>query len=154
MAFGKPKDRQEPFLPRPIDMKELQRRMEDGTRQAGSPQDYAPPSIREAQPPVVVDTFGELPTDEIDEIVKAAKAELVALEKDGEEIKAMYLKHIARVRADYERLRNGMKLSMDTFKLLREQCLALDTQPQPEYKKPKIKEISKPETKPENTSTD
>lgn len=93
--------------------------------------DYAPPAIRNRQEVTVVDqikSFGELPTRELDEIVAAAKAEIATLEVDAQEVRDMYVKHTTRITQDIERLRDGIKMSMETLKSLREKIVAMDLQ--------------------------
>lgn len=115
--------RQEPVL----DMRDLARRLDQET---DAVQSFAPPAIRNAnREDVAIDqikSFGALPTKELDEIVAAAKAEIAHLENDAQAIRDMYMKHTRRVEADIKRLQEGVKLSMETMRLLREQCAKLD----------------------------
>jgi hypothetical protein len=41
-------------------------------------------------------------------------------------VRDLYVKHTERIAAGIKRLREGVRLSMDTMKQLREQCEALD----------------------------
>lgn len=92
------------------------------------PEAYAPPAVREDQQVLVsqVMKFGDLPTKELDEIIAAAEAEIASLKRDAQAVRDMYVKHTNRIAADIRRLQEGVKLSMDTMKTLREQCAKLD----------------------------
>ena len=125
--------RQEPSFGKPIDMNELARKIEEDYPQESespptSPRDYAPPALRGAPTPPMeqVKTFAELPTKELDEIVTAAEAEIAELKRDAQAVRDMYTKHTQRITADIERLREGVRLSMETMEALRVQCLKLD----------------------------
>ncbi len=74
----------------------------------------------------VIETFEELPTKEIDEILKAARAEMASIEDHANAVKRMHAEHVAQIRADVERLRENIKLAGDTFNALRDQIIALD----------------------------
>lgn len=89
---------------------------------------YAPPKFREDQQLLVkqIETFGQLPTKELDEIVTAAENQLARLKDEAQVIRDMYVKHTTRVAADIKRLQEGIKLSLETMKNLREQCAQLD----------------------------
>jgi hypothetical protein len=110
-----------------LDMRDLARRLNQET---DAVQSFAPPAIRNAHQEEVainqIKSFGALPTKELDEIVAAAKAEIAHLEADAQAIRDMYMKHTKRVEADIKRLQEGVKLSMETMRLLREQCAKLD----------------------------
>src|SRR5262245_10797886 len=77
---------------------------------------YAPPAVREAREDreekvlAQVQKFGDLPTQELDNIVTAAEQELAALKADAQAVRDLYQKHTTRIRADLLRLREGMKL--------------------------------------------
>jgi hypothetical protein len=94
---------------------------------------YAPPAIRDGIPgdePAVrhIATFGEMPTKEIDEIIAAAKAEVAELERTAQLVRNMYVKCTDRITADVKRLREGVRLGMETMNTLREQCLKLNVE--------------------------
>jgi hypothetical protein len=91
-----------------------------------SPRDYAPPEQLEETVVRQAHSFLELPIKEVEEVRAAAKAEVEALDKEADEVIKEFQTRIARVKAGYERLRKGTGLSMDAFKVLREQCLKLD----------------------------
>jgi hypothetical protein len=97
------------------------------------PIDYAPPAIRNpggvpGDEPAVrqIATFGELPTKEIDEIIAAAEAEVEELKRTAQLVRSMYVRCTDRITADVKRLREGVRLSMETMQALREQCLQLN----------------------------
>jgi hypothetical protein len=92
-----------------------------------SPADYAQPAHR--TPPAEPHSFLELPMKELEETRKAAKEEMAALDQEANELYEMFEGRVASIKAKYERLRKGIGLSMDAFKVLREQCVALDDPP-------------------------
>jgi hypothetical protein len=106
-----------------VDFAELTRHL---TEDPIGPEAYAPPVIRGDDTVKEIRTFGALPTTELDEIVSAAKAEIASLEADAQAVRDLYVKHTERIAAGIKRLREGVRLSMDTMKQLREQCEALD----------------------------
>ena len=93
-------------------------------RPAPAVEHYAPkPPV---EPAHQIRTFGELPTRELDDIIAAAEAEIALLKKDAQAIRDMYVKHTNRIADDIRRLQEGVRLSMETMKQLRDQCTALD----------------------------
>lgn len=115
--------------------------LEDAMRPAPPVRHYAPspPPAREPGPvePVVdqIQSFGGLPTKEIDDIVAAAEAELANLKRDAQAVRDLYVLHTQRIANDIKRLREGVKLSMELMNELREQCIALDATAAPAPKK-------------------
>lgn len=96
------------------------------------PDEYAPPALRDRMAENVavqqVTSFGALPTRELDELVSAAEDEIVALKREAQVVRDLYVKHTSRIAADIKRLQEGVKLSMRTMEKLREQCSQLDEQ--------------------------
>jgi hypothetical protein len=139
-----------------VDMDDLSRRMANvGPLGASDPLAYAPPRIREVSREEVyaangpesaevvidkVESFGALPTKEIDEIVSAAEAEIANLKRDAQAVRDLYSRHTARIAADVKRLREGVRLSMEMMGQLREQCIALDQPAMPVARKLALKE--------------
>ena len=111
-----------------VDLDKIAKDIFDGAERREGHLDYAPPRVREESQVLVkqVETFGELPTKELDDIVAAAEAEIAALKRDAQAVRDMYVKHTQRIAADIKRLQEGVRLSMDTMKALREQCVKLD----------------------------
>jgi hypothetical protein len=107
-------------------MKELAKRIEHD-----DPRAYAPPAHREERAVDQLQSFGELPTRELDEIIRQAKNELASIENDAQTIRDAYVRHTSRIRRDIERFRQSIQLSMDTMKQLREQCMQLDSEKEP-----------------------
>lgn len=127
--------RNKPFRTDPIiDMNELARDI----AAAGGPDAYAPPDLREDPTLQQIKSFGELPTKEIDEIIATAESELATLKRDAQAVRDMYVKHTTRIASDIKRLQEGVKLSMETMKNLRQQCAALDSPHQPDTDNEKV----------------
>src|SRR4030095_10820221 len=111
------------------------------TREISDP--YAPPHIRNglngpgpAEEAVEkVEKFGDLPTKELDEIVKAAEESIADLKRDAQAVRVLYVKHTSRIAADIKRLHEGVKLSIELMDKLRAQCIQLDQTPQPKPEK-------------------
>lgn len=90
-------------------------------------QSYAPPAQRALEEPVKqVQTFGELPTKEIDEMVKAAEDQIAELKAQGQQVRDLYVRYTERLVEDLNRLQEGVKLSMEALKALKEQCQSLN----------------------------
>lgn len=70
--------------------------------------------------------FTELPTNELDEMVNAAEDEIRTLKAEAQHIRDVYQKYTNKLTEDIKRLREGVKLSMETMQTLRDQCVALD----------------------------
>jgi hypothetical protein len=116
-----------------VDMKELVKRIEETTAvvQEFAPKNHVPPDA-----PVIehIARFGELPTKEIDDVIAAAEAEIADLKRDAQAVRDLYSKYTAKLIEDTKRLREGVRLSMETMKQLRDQCQALDDPPKFEVK--------------------
>jgi hypothetical protein len=111
-----------------VNMKELTAEIErDYPTPNAGPAQYAQPAHR--TPPAEPHSFLELPMKELEETRKAAKEEMAALDQEANELYEMFEGRVASIKAKYERLRKGIGLSMDAFKVLREQCVALDDPP-------------------------
>lgn len=95
-----------------------------------TPRDYAPPAVRQVGPTEkVIDTvqsFGSMPTKEIDDVITAAEQELARLKHAAAEVQRDYLRRTTQLVADLNRMREGVRLSMETMKALREQCHQLN----------------------------
>ena len=150
---------QEPQL---IDMSELASRI---TTAPSRPDDYAPPArrmeklgelasrITTAPSPDdhasearrmeklgeiavrTIESFSALPTTELDEMIRAVKAEIAQLETEAEEIRNTYVAHTDRLAAAITRLAAGCGLAKETLAKLREQCAALPETPAPARKR-------------------
>lgn len=150
---------QEPQL---IDMSELASRI---TTAPSRPDDYAPParrmeklgelasrvttapSLDDHAPPArrmeklgeiavrTIESFSALPTTELDEMIRAVKAEIAQLETEAEEIRNTYVTHTDRLAAAITRLAAGCGLAKETLAKLREQCAALPETPAPARKR-------------------
>ena len=150
---------QEPQL---IDMSELASRI---TTAPSRPDDYAPParrmeklgelaprittapSLDDHAPPArrmeklgeiavrTIESFSALPTTELDEMIRAVKAEIAQLETEAEEIRNTYVAHTDRLAAAITRLAAGCGLAKETLAKLREQCAALPETPAPARKR-------------------
>jgi hypothetical protein len=106
-------------------------RLEPRIDKPREPIDFAPPAIRNGvagDEPAIhqITSFGELPTKEIDEIISAAEAEVEELKRTAQMVRNMYTKCTNRIAADVRRLREGVRLSMQTMETLREQCTKLN----------------------------
>jgi hypothetical protein len=91
---------------------------------------YAPPAIRNAQAGeaviVQVKSFSELITKELDDMIAAAKAEIAELEAECQATRDDYVRHTTRISKDIKRLEDGVRLSIETVRLLHEQVRKLD----------------------------
>lgn len=81
--------------------------------------------------------FKDLPTRELDEIVEAAGKEYEALKMECQQIRNAYIYYTELVAKRVQLLREGMRLSMETMKQLRDQCEELNEPPTPAFFKPK-----------------
>ena len=124
---------QEPQL---IDMSELASRI---TTAPSRPDDYAPPARRMEKLGEIavrtIESFSALPTTELDEMIRAVKAEIAQLETEAEEIRNTYVAHTDRLAAAITRLAAGCGLAKETLAKLREQCAALPETPAPARKR-------------------
>ena len=125
---------QEPQL---IDMSELASRI---TTAPSRPDDYAPPEARRMEKlgeiaVRTIESFSALPTTELDEMIRAVKAEIAQLETEAEEIRNTYVAHTDRLAAAITRLAAGCGLAKETLAKLREQCAALPETPAPARKR-------------------
>jgi hypothetical protein len=113
-----------------IDMTELASRI---TTAPASPDDYAPPTRRMEKLGELavrtVESFGALPTAELDEMIRAVKAEITQLETEAQEIRNTYVANTDRLASAITRLATGCQLAKETLGKLREQCAALADQP-------------------------
>jgi hypothetical protein len=143
--------KKEPTLPADH-LDQLDRALSPRPVSAG-PTAYAPPHIREysehpantgwringpapAEPVFEqIETFGALPTKELDDIIAAAEANLANLKRDAQAVRDLYAKHTARIIADVKRLHQGVNFSVDLMNELREKVLALDSPPANNKKK-------------------
>jgi hypothetical protein len=75
-----------------------------------------------------VESFGALPTGELDEMIRAVKEEIAQLETEAQEIRNTYVAHTERLAAAITRLGAGCRLAKETLDKLREQCAALSDQ--------------------------
>jgi hypothetical protein len=75
-----------------------------------------------------VESFGALPTTELDEMIRAVKEEIAQLETEAQEIRNTYVAHTERLAAAITRLGAGCRLAKETLDKLREQCAALSDQ--------------------------
>ncbi len=130
--------RKEPAMAHPVNMSDLARQIDQEQEAeagvAATLAAYAPPEVRNAVPneePVVrhITKFAELPTKEIDEVVKAAKEEIEALEAYAQKVRDLYVTATDRINSDIKRLREGVRLSMETMQQLRDHCSALNEEP-------------------------
>lgn len=123
---------QEPQL---IDMSELASRITT----APSPDDHAPEAPRMEKLGEIavrtIESFSALPTTELDEMIRAVKAEIAQLETEAEEIRNTYVAHTDRLAAAITRLAAGCGLAKETLAKLREQCAALPETPAPARKR-------------------
>ena len=76
-----------------------------------------------------IESFSALPTTELDEMIRAVKAEIAQLETEAEEIRNTYVTHTDRLAAAITRLAAGCGLAKETLAKLREQCAALRARP-------------------------
>lgn len=130
-------ERREPV----VDFKELGRRID-----AEHPQPdeghaaYAPPAMRQATEAHVCDTvvrtietFGALPTSEIDEVIKAAEDEIAALKKEAQIVRDDYVRRTDDLAERTRKLTQGCKLAREALMKLREDVVALhEPKPKPE----------------------
>ena len=112
-----------------LDMNELAERMKVPPLE--HPLDtYAPPKAkteRLAEMAVkTVETFGALPTTELDEIIRAAEAEINALKIEGQQIRDDYVRRTETLTANIRRMMDGCVLARKTLDALRGQVQALD----------------------------
>ena len=124
---------QEPQL---IDMSELASRI---TTAPSRPDDHAPEARRMEKLGEIavrtIESFSALPTTELDEMIRAVKAEIAQLETEAEEIRNTYVAHTDRLAAAITRLAAGCGLAKETLAKLREQCAALPETPAPARKR-------------------
>ena len=96
---------------------------------APSLDDHAPPARRMEKLGEIavrtIESFSALPTTELDEMIRAVKAEIAQLETEAEEIRNTYVTHTDRLAAAITRLAAGCGLAKETLAKLREQCAAL-----------------------------
>ena len=129
-----------------INMDELESRI---TTVPAGPIDYAPPAQRmeklaeDRAPPAqhmetpselavrTVESFGALPTVELDKMIGAVKGEIARLENEAAEIRSTYMAQTDRLAAAITRLAAGCELAKETLAKLREQCAALPETPAP-----------------------
>lgn len=93
-------------------------------------ENFAPLAMRPRaleEPMEQVKTFGALPTKEIDEVLAAAKEQIAELEREAQSVRDMYVERTTRIVSDIKRLQEGVKLSMDTMRSLRQQCERLNS---------------------------
>lgn len=129
MNFRKNGPRVEPSVTPVIDMKNLSQQIENDPEILS----YAPPGVREpdgvpSDEPAVrhIAAFVEVPTKEIDEMMKAGRAEWEELERTAQLVRDLYVKYTDRLTKDVKRLREGTRLSMVALNTLREECLKLN----------------------------
>jgi hypothetical protein len=139
------RNRKEPALPRVasmpgVDMAELERQIENeraaqlaaADEAANAISEFAPPDVRRQtvphEGPIIqhVSRFAELPTAEIDEVLRAAREEIEALEKKAQMVRDLYIRATNQISADVRRLREGVRLSMETMEQLRGHCQGLN----------------------------
>lgn len=106
---------------------------------APSPDDHAPEARRMEKLGEIavrtIESFSALPTTELDEMIRAVKAEIAQLETEAEEIRNTYVTHTDRLAAAITRLAAGCGLAKETLAKLREQCAALPETPAPARKR-------------------
>ena len=106
---------------------------------APSPDDHAPEARRMEKLGEIavrtIESFSALPTTELDEMIRAVKAEIAQLETEAEEIRNTYVAHTDRLAAAITRLAAGCGLAKETLAKLREQCAALPETPAPARKR-------------------
>lgn len=92
------------------------------------PEHFAP-AIQRAEPleePIEkVQSFAELPTKELDTMIRETEEEIARLKGDAQAVRDIYMKHTARITRDLRRLQDVVKLGANTLKDLREQCSGL-----------------------------
>lgn len=103
--------------------------------------EYAPPAHRGSEHEIPVKEVAAT-TDEIDEIIRAAKDEIAELERSALVVRNLYVEHTRRISAHIKRLRDGVRLSMETMQALRDQCVALDDQHKDGLERKDIAEIA------------
>ena len=96
---------------------------------APSPDDHAPEARRMEKLGEIaartIELFSALPTTELDEMIRAVKAEIAQLETEAEEILKTHVAHTDRLAAAITRLAAGCGLAKDMLSKLRQQCAAL-----------------------------
>jgi hypothetical protein len=121
-----------PAKPDPlVDMTELASRI---TTAPASPADNAAPARHMEKLGELavrtIESFGALPTAELDEMIRSVKTEIAKLETEAQDIRNTYVAHTDRLAAAITRLGAGCRLAKETLDKLREQCAALSDQPQ------------------------
>lgn len=114
-----------------LDMNELANRMQVPPLEQSS-DTYAPKERQEKLVQMVVrtvETFGALPTTEIDEVLRAAESEIAALKAEAQEIRDTYVNRTQVLVADIKRMTEGCALARKTLDTLRTQVQALDAAP-------------------------
>lgn len=131
-------NRVEPQLPQPIDMKELQRRIEEGGDYApgqvvpvkGDPRDYAPPSIREVRQPEpestqdllekvralsikAVNTYGDRVIDEVTKILREHLEIVLKIADRAKQIEDHYRSEMEAVQRETNVFTNNAKNDLE-----------------------------------------
>lgn len=93
-------------------------------------QDFAPAALRAEpleQPITQVKSFGELPTRELDTLIRETEEQIAKLKGDAQAVRDIYSKHTARITRDLKLLQEVVKLGANTLKDLRDQCHGLNS---------------------------
>ena len=127
--------REPPLRPEPIlDMNQMADRMGVPPLDEG-PEAYAPPKAQKDKLMEMavrtVETFGALPTAKLDEIIKAAEAEITSLKAEAQQIRDDYVRRTELLTADIKRMMDGCVLARKTLDSLRTQVQALDLPAEP-----------------------
>jgi uncharacterized small protein (DUF1192 family) len=141
--------RVEPEAPAILNMKQLAEAVDREREEIeSSARNYAPPAIRNSKPEetaiVQVKSFSDLVTKELDDTIAAAEAEIASLKAECQAVRDVYVRHTNRITTEIKRLREGVRMSMETIKTCHEQILKLDEPLTPELPQRESKAISTP----------
>ena len=137
------RDRIEPALrgPAPVDLDNLETeiaRLAHVPPPTQSHRDYAPPAERmeslRDRAVRTVDSFGKLPTTELDDMIKVAELTIANLKDKAQEIRDDYVRRTDDVKARITRLTTGCLLAKETMDKLRQQVAVIDEGADPETK--------------------
>jgi len=134
------RDRAEAQARGPVDLDNLETEIARLAKASPPPtqshRDYAPPAQRMENlrdlAVRTIDSFGELPTTELDEVIRKAKEEIADLEARAQTIRDDYVRRTDDVKARITRLTTGCLLAKETMDKLREQIEVIDESPAPE----------------------
>jgi hypothetical protein len=92
--------------------------------------DYAPVAVRQLDVPIKqIKAFAELPTKEIDDLVRNAEEEIARLKNEAQEIRDAYVKYTELLVARVNGLTERVKLGNQAMKNLRDECSKLAADP-------------------------